>query len=259
MRVSEREGEKERESERERVNNAIITGLRPAFFELVRRNVAAVRRGNDGLRLSHGDGGDAEACGYQYDGAKTDAKIDAAIRRVSPAGDGTEGTWSGREQTMRDLSRIPLPRVPSPLRPRQPVSGDVSPRPAGARCDDGDVHLPSGSDDGGSQSTGERSLGLKSIGGEPLEPNGEPHGPFGVRGVAVRYFGPKQRHSLAVGSHGYTDWITVDAIADSRICVAQLMYLYIRASELLPAAVQSSRLGWRERRRGVWTAVRGGG
>ena len=87
-----------------------------------------------------------------------------------------------------------------------------------------------------------RRSGLKSIGGEPLEPNGTPQGPYGVRGVAVRYFGPKQRHSLAVRSHGYTDWITVDAIADSRICVAQLMYLYIRASELLPAGVQGDAL-----------------
>ena len=50
-----------------------------------------------------------------------------------------------------------------------------------------------------------RRSGLKSIDGEPLEPNGKPQGPFVVRGVAVRYFGPKQRHSLAVRSHGYTD------------------------------------------------------
>ena len=54
--------------------------------------------------------------------------------------------------------------------------------------------------------------------------------------------GSYERHSLAVRSHGYTDWITVDAISDSRICVAQLMYLYIRTTELLPAGVQGDSL-----------------
>jgi hypothetical protein len=34
--------------------------------------------------------------------------------------------------------------------------------------------------------------------------------------VSVRYFGPKQRKSMAVRSHGYTDWITVDSVADRR-------------------------------------------
>ena len=37
-------------------------------------------------------------------------------------------------------------------------------------------------------------------------------GPYRITGVSVRYFGPKQRHSMEVRSHGYTDWITVDAI-----------------------------------------------
>ena len=62
---------------------------------------------------------------YQYDGARIDAKIDAALQRVQPAGGEADGTWSGREQTMRGLSRIPRPQVPSPLRPRKPASGDV--------------------------------------------------------------------------------------------------------------------------------------
>ena len=59
------------------------------------------------------------------------------------------------------------PRVQSPLRPCQLVRGDVSPRPSGARYDEGDVNLPSGSDDdGGTQSTRDRSPGDDDDGGD---------------------------------------------------------------------------------------------
>jgi hypothetical protein len=38
---------------------------------------------------------------------------------------------------------------------------------------------------------------------------------------------------MAVRSHGYTDWITVDAVEDQRICFASNLYWYFRASEMM--------------------------
>ena len=81
---------------------------------------------------------------------------------------------------------------------------------------------------------------VMSVGGEPEPPSSaaKPAGPFGVLGVSIRYFGPKQRHSMAVRSHGYTDWITVDSVADDpAVCLACLLYWYVRASEMLPAGL----------------------
>ena len=86
--------------------------------------------------------------------------------------------------------------------------------------------------------------GVKSIGGEPETPaNFEGVGPYRVTGVSVRYFGPKQRHSMEVRSHGYTDWITVDAIPENPgICFASLLYWYVRASETMPKGVRDDHL-----------------
>ena len=78
--------------------------------------------------------------------------------------------------------------------------------------------------------------GVKSIGGAPSPPSGSPSGPFGVLGVSVRYFGPKQRHSLEVRSHGYTDWITVDSVPELSACWASALYWYVRATELMSLA-----------------------
>ena len=86
--------------------------------------------------------------------------------------------------------------------------------------------------------------GIKSIGGEPEAPaNCDGVGPYRITGVSVRYFGPKQRHSMEVRSHGYTDWITVDAIPDHPgICFASLLYWYVRASEAMPKGVRDDHL-----------------
>ena len=86
--------------------------------------------------------------------------------------------------------------------------------------------------------------GVKSIGGEPEAPeNFQGVGPYGITGVSVRYFGPKQRHSMEVRSHGYTDWITVDAIlAKPGIFFASLLYWYVRASETMPKGVRDDHL-----------------
>jgi len=54
--------------------------------------------------------------------------------------------------------------------------------------------------------------------------------------VSVRYFGPKQRHSLEVRTHGYTDWITVDSVDSPAVCWAAALYWYVRASELMSQA-----------------------
>jgi hypothetical protein len=78
--------------------------------------------------------------------------------------------------------------------------------------------------------------GVQSIGGAPSPPQGKPSGPFGVLGVSVRYFGPKQRHSLEVRTHGYTDWITVDSVDSPAVCWAAALYWYVRASELMSQA-----------------------
>ena len=82
--------------------------------------------------------------------------------------------------------------------------------------------------------------GVKSIGGELEAPeNSEGVGPYRVTGVSVRYFGPKQRHSMEVRSHGYTIWITVDAIpGNPGIYFASLLYWYVRASEAMPKGVR---------------------
>ena len=71
-------------------------------------------------------------------------------------------------------------------------------------------------------------------------------GKFKILEVSLRYFGPKQRHSMPTRSHGYTDWFTVDAVPGAPdICFASLLFnlfvsllvqlYYVRASELLPA------------------------
>ena len=78
--------------------------------------------------------------------------------------------------------------------------------------------------------------GLVAKGGEPEPARGKPAGSFGVTGVSIRYYGPKQRHSMAVRSHGYTDWITVDAVEDQQICFASNLYWYFRASEVMFSA-----------------------
>ena len=78
--------------------------------------------------------------------------------------------------------------------------------------------------------------GLVAKGGEPEPAQGKPAGSFGVTGVSIRYYGPKQRHSMAVRSHGYTDWITVDAVEDQQICFASNLYWYFRASEMMFSA-----------------------
>jgi hypothetical protein len=78
---------------------------------------------------------------------------------------------------------------------------------------------------------------VKIVGGEPSRPAGKPCGPFGVLGVSVRYFGPKQRHTMETRQHGYTDWITVDSVSDKpAVCWASALYWYVRASELMPQA-----------------------
>ena len=41
---------------------------------------------------------------------------------------------------------------------------------------------------------------------------------------------------MAVRSHGYTDWITVDAVEDQQICFASNLYWYFRASEAMFSA-----------------------
>jgi hypothetical protein len=81
--------------------------------------------------------------------------------------------------------------------------------------------------------------GVTQLGGEPAAATGQPVGRFRVTGVAVRFYGPKQRHTLAVHQHGYTDWITVDAITDPAVCFASLLYWYVRATEALhvPAGI----------------------
>jgi hypothetical protein len=84
--------------------------------------------------------------------------------------------------------------------------------------------------------------GVTQLGGEPAAAKGQPVGRFRVTGVAVRFYGPKQRHTLAVHQHGYTDWITVDAIADPAVCFASLLYWYVRATEALPAGIYDDAL-----------------
>jgi hypothetical protein len=79
--------------------------------------------------------------------------------------------------------------------------------------------------------------GVTQLGGEPAPAKGQPVGRFHVTGVAVRFYGPKQWHTLVVHQHGYTDWITVDAIADPAVCFASLLYWYVRATEALPATL----------------------
>jgi hypothetical protein len=75
------------------------------------------------------------------------------------------------------------------------------------------------------------------VGGEPEPPKGEPCGPFRVLGVSVRYFGPKQRNSMEVRSHGYTDWITVDSVVGRPgVCWASTLYWYVRVSEMMGLA-----------------------
>jgi hypothetical protein len=84
--------------------------------------------------------------------------------------------------------------------------------------------------------------GLLAKGGEPPAAEGKPQGPWSVTGVSVRFYGPKQRHSLAVRSHGYTDWITVDAVEDAAVCFASSLYWYVRASEAMPTAIKGDKL-----------------
>lgn len=45
-------------------------------------DAAGAAGGNDGIRLSPGDAGDADHGGFQYDGTRIDAKIDTALQRV---------------------------------------------------------------------------------------------------------------------------------------------------------------------------------
>ena len=48
---------------------------------------------------------------------------------------------------------------------------------------------------------------------------------------------------MEVRSHGYTDWITVDAIPENPgICFASLLYWYVRASETMPKGVRDDHL-----------------
>jgi hypothetical protein len=85
--------------------------------------------------------------------------------------------------------------------------------------------------------------GIVPIGGEPTPAQGDPVGPFGVTGVAIRFFGPKQRHTMEVRQHGYTDWVTVDSVsADAGICFASLLYWYVRATERLPRGLSGDGL-----------------
>ena len=50
-------------------------------------------------------------------------------------------------------------------------------------------------------------------------------------------------HTMEVRSHGYTDWITVDAIPENPgICFASLLYWYVRASEAMPKGVRDDHL-----------------
>ena len=88
-------------------------------------------------------------------------------------------------------------------------------------------------------------VSLICIGGEPDPPRTIPSGvgKFKILGVSLRYFGPKQRHSMPTRSHGYTDWFTVDAVPGAPdICFASLLYYYVRASELLPAGMHDDAL-----------------
>ena len=84
--------------------------------------------------------------------------------------------------------------------------------------------------------------GVTSVGGEPDPPRTIPSGvgKFKILGVSLRYFGPKQRHSMPTRSHGYTDWFTVPGAPD--VCFASLLYYYVRASELLPAGMHDDAL-----------------
>ena len=48
---------------------------------------------------------------------------------------------------------------------------------------------------------------------------------------------------MEVRSHGYTDWVTVDAVpGNSGICFASLLYWYVRASETMPKGVRDDYL-----------------
>ena len=47
---------------------------------------------------------------------------------------------------------------------------------------------------------------------------------------------------MEVRSHGFTDWVTIDSVADAAVCVATRLYWYVRASELLPKGLQGDRL-----------------
>jgi hypothetical protein len=72
---------------------------------------------------------------------------------------------------------------------------------------------------------------------EPPLPKGAPVGPYGITGVSLAFKDPKQRNTMAARSHGYTDWITLDSVpAEPAVCLASRLYLYFRATELMPQA-----------------------
>jgi integrase len=59
-------------------------------------------------------------------------------------------------------------------------------------------------------------------------------GEYGITGVSVRFYMPKQRHHMEARSHGYTDWITVPATPDEpATCFAVRLFAYVMATELM--------------------------
>ena len=60
---------------------------------------------------------------------------------------------------------------------------------------------------------------------------GQPPSPENVQ---VRFYRPKERHSLPVGQNGFTRWVTIPAISDPRVCLATYLHRYTQATVSLP-------------------------
>ena len=50
----------------------------------------------------------------------------------------------------------------------------------------------------------------------------------------VRFYRPKERHTLPVGQRGFTPWIHVPVISDSKVCLATHLHKYVSATAELP-------------------------
>jgi hypothetical protein len=88
---------------------------------------------------------------------------------------------------------------------------------------------------------GEPMAGIWSVKQQQAQPVGpRPEAPqcdageYGITGVSVRFYMPKQRHHMEARSHGYTDWITVPATPDEpATCFAVRLFAYVMATELM--------------------------